>query len=438
MVNREANIDLLFRNGLSDYEALPPSDVWEGIKPVINRPKRSFTYLRIAASVAVIITSGLLTAMLIRNLPSSSENNSLIVAPGIKSVSVQEENIVQPGQTLALQEREPFIGDQVPVSDANSSNVPATLLTLPAPELFTPFVKDKPSGDIRKNSRPGSVQKAYNPTYSDIASDASVQVKENIPLKTNRWSVGAMVSPAYYSWFSLSGNDAASEIIKSEEAAFSYTGGLTFAYNINRRFTVQSGLNYSSIGQRIEGVTSYSGFGRFLDSKGESQFGVVTSSGTITTRNGDIYLADNNSGARVMSLYTREVFDPEKNDLSYISSSLSQSFNYVEVPVYLKYKLIDRNVDLKIIGGVSYNVLVSNTAFTSSGGTKYYIGKTEGLSPVTLSSSLGMGMEYSFSGRLSLNLEPTFRYYITAPGGLAGSTIHPYSFGILSGVSYKF
>jgi hypothetical protein len=49
-----------------------------------------------------------------------------------------------------------------------------------------------------------------------------------------------------------------------------------------------------------------------------------------------------------------------------------------------------------------------------------------------------MGMEYNFSGRLSLNLEPTFRYYITPLGGVAGSSIHPYSIGIFSGISYKF
>ena len=71
-------------------------------------------------------------------------------------------------------------------------------------------------------------------------------------------------------------------------------------------------------------------------------------------------------------------------------------------------------------------------------GNKYPIGKTEGLNLMTLSSSLGMGMEYNFSNKLSLNLEPTFRYYLNPFNELAGSNIHPYSFGIFSGVSYKF
>jgi hypothetical protein len=49
-----------------------------------------------------------------------------------------------------------------------------------------------------------------------------------------------------------------------------------------------------------------------------------------------------------------------------------------------------------------------------------------------------MGMEYNLSDKLSLNLEPTFRYYLNPFSVTTGSFIHPYSFGIFSGVSYKF
>jgi hypothetical protein len=49
-----------------------------------------------------------------------------------------------------------------------------------------------------------------------------------------------------------------------------------------------------------------------------------------------------------------------------------------------------------------------------------------------------MGMEYNISGKLSLNLEPTFRYYLNPFSVTTGTFIHPYSFGIFSGVMYKF
>jgi hypothetical protein len=81
---------------------------------------------------------------------------------------------------------------------------------------------------------------------------------------------------------------------------------------------------------------------------------------------------------------------------------------------------------------------VANSAFAYVSGAKYIIGKTEGLSPINFSSSFGLGFEYNLSEQISLNLEPTIRYYLTPLGGLVGSSIHPYSFGIFSGLSYKF
>jgi hypothetical protein len=104
----------------------------------------------------------------------------------------------------------------------------------------------------------------------------------------------------------------------------------------------------------------------------------------------------------------------------------------------VRYKVIDRTLGMNIVGGISYNQLLNNSAYAIAGGIKYLIGSTEGLYPITLSSSFGLGMEYSLSPKLSINLEPTFRYYLTPMSGQGGSSLHPYTFGIFSGVSYKF
>jgi hypothetical protein len=71
-------------------------------------------------------------------------------------------------------------------------------------------------------------------------------------------------------------------------------------------------------------------------------------------------------------------------------------------------------------------------------GNKYIVGKTEGLNPLMVSSSLGMGMEYNLTDKFSLNLEPTFRYYLNPFGEFSGMKTHPYSFGVFSGLTYKF
>jgi hypothetical protein len=108
------------------------------------------------------------------------------------------------------------------------------------------------------------------------------------------------------------------------------------------------------------------------------------------------------------------------------------------VPLFIRYKLIDRTLGMNVIGGVSYNRLLNNSAYAVSGQNKYYIGETDGMYPFILSSSLGLGMEYSLSKNISINLEPTFKYFLTPLNSQTGSSMHPYTFGIFSGLSWKF
>jgi hypothetical protein len=225
--------------------------------------------------------------------------------------------------------------------------------------------------------------------------------------------------------------------MSTEEPLFSYSGGVAFSYKISKRFSIQSGLYYSSLGQKVDGIYSFSGFQKYISSKGGPNFEVPTTSGTVYTSNPDVFLAAYGNG-KVLTAYTNDVFDPQKASLQYISNSLTQNLSYLELPVILRYKIIDKTIGINLIGGLSYNLLVNNSAYAMKDGTKYPVGDTKGLNPLALSSSLGMGMEYNLSGKLSLNLEPTFRYYLNPFSVTTGSFIHPYSFGIFSGVSYKF
>jgi hypothetical protein len=226
--------------------------------------------------------------------------------------------------------------------------------------------------------------------------------------------------------------------MESEKAVISYTGGLSFSYKINKRFTIQSGLYYSSLGQEVDGINSYGGFKKYDDSKGDNNFKVLTTNGTVLTNNSDVFLIASGSADRVLTNYNRDVFDPGKANLSYINNTMRQNFSYLELPVSIRYKIIDKALDINLIGGVSYNFLVNNSVYTILDGEKYPIGETGGLNPLSLSSTFGMGMEYRVSGSFSLNLEPTFRYYLNPFNPSVSTGVHPYSFGIFSGLSYKF
>lgn len=434
MDEREANIDLVFRNGLKDYEVLPPAEVWDHISPAVKRKRRSFVFLRIAAVSTIVLITGFLAYQLGTRLSASLDNSvtalnleakSPLMLPGNENpaYSIQEADAVAPvssgkpdKQILA----EAVIPEKI---------IAPETVSLSKAEEITVF-RDEKAPDNKL-----SLRTEEKKTF--IADPVQLYpVEEPVVEKGKRWTIAALASPTYNS--SSVSSDLSKQLMQSENQLISYSGGVVFSYKVNKRFSIESGLLYSSIGKEIEGINSFGGFQKYATSKGSHNFEVLTSTGSVLTNNSDIFLASTTGNDRILTNYTNDVFDPQKASLQYINNSLNQNLSYLELPILLRYKFIDKTLDFNLVGGLSYNLLVKNSVYTVTNDGKYPVGQTEGLNPVSISSSLGMGMEYNLSGNFSLNLEPTFRYYLNPFNEIAGSTFHPYSFGIFSGLSFKF
>ena len=440
MVNNDANIDLLFRNGLKDYEVLPPVEVWNNILPVIRKRQRPVLLLRSAALIAVLLSISFIAYQWSQNLSISIPNP--VLAMSEESVQAQDNsseatNIRRPSASTLQRGMTTYdnISDQQPAADlSDDGNIASSY------QEFITETQNLTSSDntmIPPSIRPNRVL-SYKIDNLYSGYESLNKIDYEVPKeKINRWSLTAMASPTIYLTPELSSSEISSQISSSEQSRISYSGGVGFAYKISRKFSIQSGLYYSSIGNEVDGINSFAGFREYDYTKGDHNFEVLTSSGRIYTENADVFLRDI-SGDRVLTRYTNDVFDPGKANLSYINSSLFQNFSYLEMPVVVRYKLIDKSIDFNLIGGLSYNLLVNNSVHTVIDGSKYNIGKTAGVNPLMVSSSLGMGMEYSLSDKFSLNLEPTFRYYLNPFGGFSSTKTHPYSFGVFSGLSYKF
>jgi len=441
LADEKANIDLLFRNGLRDYEVLPPVEVWNNILPIIRKKQRPVLLLRSAALVAVLLSMTFLAYRWSSELTTSARNPML--ADGEEFVPSQE-NMTTRGVIInrqpATTQRRVSIADEKasveqPVADltdagTTGSSDPDILNEIPGISYSDNLVILPDIKDIRGFRINTGVE---NTGYGSLNEYDFEEPKEKI----NRWSVTAMASPTVYLRPEMSTSEISDQINSSEQTRLSYTGGVGFAYKISRKISIQSGLYYATIGNEVGGINSFAGFRQYDFTKGDHNFEVLTSNGRIYTDNADVFLLDN-SGDRVQTMYTNDVFDPAKANLSYINNSLFQNFSYLEMPVIFRYKLIDKSIDFNLIGGLSYNLLVSNSVHTIIDGSRYNVGKTEGLNPLMVSSSLGMGMEYNISDKFSLNLEPTFKYYLNPFGEFSGLKSQPYSFGVFSGLSYKF
>jgi hypothetical protein len=441
MVNKGANIDLLFRNGLKDYEVLPPVEAWNNIFPVIRKKQKPVILLRNAALIAVLLSMTFLAYRWSREVSSSIQNP--VLASNEESAQVPNKTLktgnksrttVAGNLNREINQNELNSDQSVVTEFSDATNIEPSDLDLITEDIYLSnksnlriptFIKAVPRFSYNTDNINSGTESLNKPDYE-------VQ-KEKI----DRWSVTAMASPTYYLRPELSSTEIANQISSSEQSKISYSGGVSFAYKISKKLSIQSGLYYSSIGNEVDGINSFAGFRPYDYTKGDHNFEVLTSSGRIYTENADVFLLDN-SGDRVLTRYTNDIFDPTKANLSYINNSLFQNFSYLEMPVILRYKLIDKSIDFNLIGGLSYNLLVNNTVNTIVDGSKYNIGKTAGLNTFMVSSSMGMGIEYSLSEKFSLNLEPTFRYYLNPFGEIPGLKTHPYSFGVFSGLSYKF
>lgn len=74
MNERRANIDLAFRNGLKDYEVLPPPDIWNCINSRIVRKQRPIYFVRAAAFLAIAMTMSVLAYRWIGKTSSMFDN----------------------------------------------------------------------------------------------------------------------------------------------------------------------------------------------------------------------------------------------------------------------------------------------------------------------------------------------------------------------------
>ncbi len=439
MDDRGVNIDVVFRNGLKDYEVLPPQEVWNDIQPVIQKKQRPFILLRVAAIAAVVLSLGILAYRLSTEITSGPQDQLISLNPE----SVAPESVITASSYIPIQAsveyREPdrnviYQNDQ-PVTPVNIDNINTFI------QDFTEISDQSDIDDSKRDYGQYDLMNVdYDPSdYLGFNENTTLDVPENLTRKEpGRWSISALASPTYQSRMGHIDNEAIESIMSSEQAVVSYSGGLALSYKISKRLSIQSGFYYSSVGKELSGISAYTGFEDHFYTKGDPNFEVLTTNGIVYTENNDVFLSDRLGASRIETAYNNDVFDPEKASLQFIDNSLRQNFSFLELPVILRYKIIDKAVDFNIIGGISSNLLVNNSVYASSENGKLPVGKTEGMNILTFSSSLGMGMEYNISSSFSLNLEPTFRYFINPFNDISGLGLHPYSFGIFSGFSYKF
>ncbi len=453
MSRRKNKTDQQFRDQLRHFEAGPPDQVWHGIASALHSDKRKRQVLwvsRIAASIAVLLALGT-TWFLLREPPETqlvtreTQEAGTREEKGTTKAVVPDTRAEVPEITREMNDKTTgteFIVRETKVNFADAADAEV----VPGDRPYMDQLKTVPSRSATglQTDYPGTLLAVFNPsTVPDESEGIDVfeEWGDDRITSHDKWGVGTQVSPIYsYRNLEVSDGNApsASYYNDVEDGIVSYAGGVNVHYAILKRLSVQSGLYYSSMGMKV-GNAYYASLDSkisFLDETSSIQASINNSTGIIETQQGldNVYAANTvpQAGLEITSQYARA------NSLNTPEGVILQQFEYLELPLILRYRVIDRRLGFHFLGGLSSNFLVGNSAYYLDGGDKEQIGTTGNLRPVNYSSIVGLGVDYSISKRFHVNLEPTFRYYLNSIN--TGSIIksHPYTIGFYTGLLYTF
>lgn len=473
---KEENIDRIFREGLKNFEVAPPSEVWEGVMQArTHRKKRVLPIFRYAAAaVAMLLVVGSLYTIINKPRPDESVAGNLQDEKALVQKNLQKDT-PQPIQSIT-----PTIKDDIKsVEKVVQENIDAEkpLKAETQINIVKPESVDISSDKVLQTREPVYIRNETNmlllaenyhpieskslsffvdgksiilnskvtcsdeglPVFNDPANELIGHEIEN----NGGWSFGAKFSPLYTSrnvTMSMPG-DFKEMYDNVEEGIIAFSGGLNFKYKPSDRVSIHTGLFYSRMGQKINDLVAYDVppyiASTFPVKDGLNNITVNSSFGAVVASKTYLYVEDI-TVARVENKYSSDYFDPIKLGLKGFDIEITQSFEYIEIPLLLSYKVVDRVIDFQLLGGVSTNLLIGNNVFAEFDGQRINLGKTDGIYKINYSSVIGFGIEYGFSDQLSFSIEPTFKYYLNSFSSGTKLHVHPFSIGLFSGVSYKF
>ena len=455
------HIDKHFSNKLKNHSVHAPEDAWNKISLQIPnaQKKRILFYYKIAASVAVIAVLGSLFFLFNQtNFPSIKKEVTFVEKNKIKNTLQQEEvvkkqKIVQKNEVIAQ-----VLEKEISTSKSISQNKKN-----PTQEISLYVEEKKYIKEINKQIKSIPIfikNKQINPKLLNVVDNEREQaldyaldintlialncfeIEKNRENKKNKWLIGGEFSPLY-SYRNITGSNKTQEYYNDVETpTMSYTGGLNVQYKAATRLSVQVGVYYTTMGQSIDCISFYTNeaYGmvaeeyrdRFINS-----YRLNNSMGEINFNTA--YIIKDDLAGRVDELSNNKAYIDVKNPaFQNVNAKIKQNFQYIEVPVFMRYKLIDRSFDLNLIGGVGVNFLIGNDVFLMINSGKQVLGETKDINTINYNGTLGIGIEYPLFKRINLRLEPLVKYYLNPINTSSSVKAHPYSFGLYTGINYTF
>lgn len=430
------NLDHLFKKALQDKSYEPPPYIWGNIERQLNKNKHKVAlwWWRTAAAAAVV--AAFIEIWLFYSVESPEIEVAGITGteilktkdstnlPDTFSDSIQEEKTVQYVTKETVTEVPVLIAQNKrtelePIQMHRAGE--AGFIEQTAPDYAISTRK------LQRNFIPLTSKEAYQnqKEYQKLLNtptSLTTDEKRKIKVMVSGHFVPAYSSGSYSS--SLKNSRGVSYSSNQMDGLMNVGGGLKLSVSANKRFSVQTGLFYSRMGQKTSGAGS-GVRAMMLPSLQHSDRMIATPLGNIKTRT---------QGVAYRS--------PEAILLSSLNSSSSetieQTFGTLEIPLHVRYLLNNNKVLFAVSGGVSGNFIVNNKVFLRNGRDKEYIGSTEDIRNFNISTDIGLGMEYPVTSNIRIMIEPGFKYFLQSLSRNDDIDFKPYLFTFSTGIGIRF
>lgn len=462
------NMDGIFRKHLRDYSQTAPENVWNSIEESLNQHSKvkNIAFYKVAAVIAAFALLG--STFLYFAINNKEIKNTTIIADEKDSARPQEESL-NINDLNADKNQDVIQGVKEGAEPKTKELIAKADIAKGEPEIENRndlIVKENKTKEITTLHKLTHAQVAINNSqvHAEIVDIRKQKIKAILNTLPNiydksyalnivdkdkadqkgKWIMGGEFSPlySYRNITSTSGNYSEDYYNSTEKPVMTYSGGLNIQYKAVNRLTIQAGVYYTTMGQSLDYMSVYSNaYYSIVDEQYKDRFvnsyAIENSAGEFAIKSE--YVIVDNKAARVENLSPNkgeaDVSDPIYSNLN---AEIEQKFQYVEVPFLMRYKVIDRTLDINILGGFGANFLIGNDVLLNYGRTKEVIGTINGLNEVNYTGTVGFGIEYPIMKRINIHLEPSIRYYLNEMNSNSAVESHPYSIGIFTGINYSF
>ncbi len=259
------------------------------------------------------------------------------------------------------------------------------------------------------------------------------------------WTLGMMLTPAYASYSVNHSQEYARNMTRSASHAQANIGaGIAVSYKASSRWKIESGVYYSRSGDASENLSNLLASDvkyDYANLAGSSQKYFNT---TVTLDRGEMAM---NSTAGVIN------FSKTPSNAGFIAlpesfagvttaimspGTFYQVFDFMEIPLTARYRIIDKTVALELISGLSTNLVVGNSVWADNGPERENVGKTADISPVNLSGIMGIGIICPLGNHLSLSVEPRASYFLHSMNHGGAVDFRPWKTALYTGVTWNF